>query len=143
MNEELIERIDVLDDICNEKIAAFDKDWFGTGKNNCPPEDCMKNYQEYCDKREAACGDSLVELKKLELQLRMTKEPILSDIPDYGDVMSLSDFIGSCESGGFINSDGFGRYVKDGKETDIEIYPSDVKNGNLREEFTTIVWYNK
>jgi len=141
--EELIKRIDVLDDICDEKIAAFDKDWFESGKNNCGPDDLMKNYQKYCDKRIEACGESLVELNKLRLQLRMTKEPVLSELPDYGTVMSLDNFISNCECGGFINSDGFGRYVKDDKETDIEIYPSDIKNKNLRKEFDSIVWYNK
>lgn len=58
-------------------------------------------------------------------------------------VMSLTDFIDTCKSGGFIDYDGFGRYVKDGKTSNIEIYPSDVEYLSLRTDFDTIVWYNR
>ena len=74
---------------------------------------------------------------------RMVKTPIFSELPDYGDVMSLEDFIDNVNCGGFIDYDGSGNYVKDGKESDITIKPSDVKRGTIRTDFDTIVWYNR
>jgi len=76
--------------------------------------------------------------------LRVTKTPTFeNDIPAYGDIMSLKDFIENVKCGGFIDYDGSGNYVKDGKESDISIYPSDVKYGAIRTDFDTIVWYNR
>ena len=57
--------------------------------------------------------------------------------------ISLKDFIECVKCGGFINYDGYGKYVKNGMETDIEIYPSDVKNKNVRKEFDKIIWFNR
>lgn len=83
------------------------------------------------------------ELSKLERELRFIIPYELSDIPDYGDIMLLNEFIECCKVGLFINSDGFGKYVKGGKETNIEIYPSNVKYDSIRYEFDTIIWFNK
>ena len=66
-----------------------------------------------------------------------------NEIPDYGDVMPLKEFIECCKSGGFIDYDGSGSYVKDGKESNISIYPSDVKFNSIRTDFDTIIWYNR
>ncbi len=55
----------------------------------------------------------------------------LSELSDYGDVMPLKDFIRNVESGGFIDYDGYGYYVKDNKETNIMIRPSDVKHNSI------------
>ena len=76
-------------------------------------------------------------------RLRFIKSYKLNELPDFGNVMSLDDFIAHVECGGFIDSDGFGYYVKDGKESDIEIYPSDVLHKMLRADFDTIIWFNK
>jgi hypothetical protein len=82
---------------------------------------------------------------ELDREQRMIMPYTLSDIdPDCGNVMSLEEFISHVNSGGFIDYDGYGNYVKDGRRTDIEIYPSDVKHGSIRsEEFDTIIWYNR
>lgn len=75
---------------------------------------------------------------------RMVQTPVFTnDIPDFGDVMSLKKFISCCEEGGFINYDGFGEYIKDGKRSGIEIYPSDVKHNAIRNDFTEIIWFNR
>ncbi len=82
-------------------------------------------------------------IAELDRERRMIMPYELSELPDYGDVMTLKDFIGCVKCGGFIDYDGFGNYVKDGKETDITIYPSDVKYKAIRKEFDTIVWFNR
>lgn len=77
-----------------------------------------------------------------ERRLLMTPE-FERDLPDYGDVMSLKDFIEYCKDGCFIDYDGSGTYAKDGKLSNISIYPSDVEYNSIRKDFDTIVWFNK
>jgi len=67
----------------------------------------------------------------------------LEDLPTYGDVMPLTEFIENVECGGFIDYDGSGNYVKDGKMSNITIYPSDVKHNMVRKDFDTIIWFNR
>ena len=76
-------------------------------------------------------------------KIRMIKPYTLKPLPDYGDVMSLEEFIDCCKSGGFIDYDGHGSYVKDGQRTDITVYPSDVEHGAIRKEFDKIIWFNR
>lgn len=85
------------------------------------------------------------KIRKLEKEQRMERPVVLKEEVDYKeeDVMSLEDWKGCVVAGGFIDYDGYGRYVKDGRATNIEIYPSDLKAGCIREEFDTIVWYNR
>ena len=80
---------------------------------------------------------------KLNREKRMLMTPTFREIPNYADVMTLEEFIGDVEFGGFIDSDGSGRYVRDGKESDISIYPSDIEHGCVRKDFDSVAWYNK
>ena len=80
---------------------------------------------------------------KLNREKRMLKTPEFNDIPEYAHVMTLKDFIENVESGGFIDYDGNGSYVRDGKESNITIYPSDIQYGAIRDDFDTIAWYNR
>jgi hypothetical protein len=57
--------------------------------------------------------------------------------------MSLKNFISNVKSGGFIDYDGFGRYVRNNEESDITILPSDIKHKSIRKDFDTIIWFNK
>jgi hypothetical protein len=68
---------------------------------------------------------------------------VLNEMPTYGDVMSLADFIESVEDGGFIDYDGHGYYVKDDKASNIMIIPSDVKFNSIRKDFDKVVWFNR
>ena len=91
----------------------------------------------------AVTGDRVSELSR---QYRLVKPYKLSRHPikkDDGDLMSLREFISCCKSGGFIDYDGYGRYVKDNKETDITIYPSDVDHKSIRKEFKEIILFNR
>ncbi len=83
------------------------------------------------------------KLSELDREMRMIKPYELEEIPTYGNVMSLEDFIDNVKCGGFIDYDGFGNYVIDNKMTDIEIYPSDIKYKAIRKEFDTIIWFNR
>lgn len=83
------------------------------------------------------------KLAELSREKRMMMPYELDDIPDYADVMTLQVFIENVNDGGFIDYDGFGHYVLDGKETNITIYPSDIKHGAIRQEFDSVAWYNR
>ena len=103
---------------------------------NNDPTSSWEEHCRYMDKEWSA-------LAKLDREKRMIMPYELSELPDFGDVMPLESFIDCVKSGGFIDYDGHGYYVKDGKETNIMIIPSDFKHKSIRTEFDTIVWYNR
>jgi len=83
------------------------------------------------------------QIGRIGREIRMLLTPEFHDLPDFGDVMSLKDFKANVACGGFIDYDGYGHYIKDGKESNIEIYPSDIRHGSIRDDFDTIIWYNR
>lgn len=126
MNEE--ERLlKELEKARDESQEAFEK---------CPPDLSFEEFHNYM-------SQSNRKVSEASRKYRMVQTPKYSDIPKYGDVMSLKHFIENVKDGSFIDYDGYGNYVKDGMESDIEIYPSDVKHNAIRKDFDTIVWYNK
>lgn len=98
-----------------------------------------KSYEEYLTYLEPEQS----KIETLSKELRMQMEPEYSKLPDYGDVMSLQDFIENCEDGSFIDYDGFGNYVKNNQMSNISIYPSDIKAKKVRKDFDTIIWFNR
>lgn len=71
---------------------------------------------------------------------------------DYGDKMSITSFISSCEAGGFIDYDGYaGEILLDNRIVyEGSIYPSDalIQKTHLlslekEHEGLQIVWYNR
>ena len=83
------------------------------------------------------------KIARLGREKRMLMTPEFEELSDYGDVMSLEHFLDCVKGGGFIDYDGFGKYVRDGRESNIEIYPSDIQYGSIRDDFDTIIWFNK
>lgn len=113
---------------CEEYDKAF---------SNLPLGLNFKEFQDALEPFSKKCA-------KLSREYRMVQTPEFNgDVPEYGDVMALDEFISCCKCGGFVNSDGNGNYVKDGKESNIQIKPSDVKFNSIRTDFNEIVWYNK
>lgn len=74
---------------------------------------------------------------------RLVQTPEFEEIPKYGDVMTLDDFIECCDGGGFIDYDGSGNYATEDHMTNISINPSDVDKGTIRKDFYKIVWFNR
>ena len=130
--KEIDEEIDRLDAILEEK----DNVWFAEHINS---DTFLKDYPEYVKYNEPERS----QIRLLSREQRMIQPIELSELSNFGTVMSLEEFIDNVKGGGFINYDGFGIYVKDGQETGIEIYPSDVKNLCIREGFDTIIWFNR
>jgi hypothetical protein len=64
------------------------------------------------------------------------------DIPSYGDLMTVKEYLSNVKCGGFIDYDGFGQPAKDGKMADVAISPSS-GSFDIPEDATHIVWYNR
>lgn len=104
--------------------------------NNMPLGLSYPEFEEYLREASEKCAS-------ISRSYRMVKTPKYEDLPDYGDVMTLKKFISCCKSGGFIDYDGSGNYIKDGKMSNISISPSDIKFGNVRKDFDQIIWFNR
>jgi hypothetical protein len=105
--------------------------------HNCPLGLSYEGFQEHMAKTSN-------EVQRISREYRLIVTPVFGDEPDAdADIMSIEDFIECCNDGGFIDYDGFGKYMKDGKLSDITIYPSDVSHNMVREDFDTIAWYNR
>lgn len=63
-------------------------------------------------------------------------------LPNYGDLMTVKDFLEACEVGAFIDYDGSGHPVKDGKMArNVDVYPS--KRDKIPKDATHIMWFNR
>ena len=127
-NKERLLEIDLLIEEIDLLIEEKEKHW-----------DNSKTWTEYKE----YMGPEWQQLNEFSRERRSIMPYKLTPLPDYGDTMSLDDFIENVKCGGFIDYDGFGHYIKDGQETNIEIYPSDVKHNAIREEFDSIIWFNR
>ena len=79
------------------------------------------------------------------IEVEVTKR-VLKPLPDYGDHMTMGEFIEHCRDGGFINYDGFGNYATDTEvldEPSIDVKPSMVLDGTIDLTWSHIVWYNR
>lgn len=128
MKSDKLKEIEKLyDEASNEYDVAF---------NNLPEGLNMESFQKALEPYSKKCGE-------LSRKIRLIKEPNFTEISDFGDVMSLEHFIENVKCGGFIDYDGYGLYVKDNKESDIKIRPSDVEHNSIRKDFDTIIWFNR
>jgi hypothetical protein len=142
--DELCVEVDRLDELCDKLISDFDKTWF-TEENleTIKSKSATFGFDEYEKSKKESCQPHLDKLVELSRQKRFTMPYELSDIPSYGDVMSLDNFIENVEDGGFIDYDGHGSYVIDGKMTNVNVFASDVENKLIRTEFDTMIWFNR
>lgn len=62
---------------------------------------------------------------------------------EWGDLMTLQDFLGCVECGAFIDYDGYGELATATTVSNIEISPSEVKRFEFPEWATHILWYNR
>lgn len=102
----------------------------------------MDYFENYQNKKYSSIPEN-AEYEAAILSLRMQKVHTRLRKPEGGDIFSLERFVACCEAGGFIDYDGFGNYIYGDLETDIEVYPSDIKKGLLRLEFDGVNWYNR
>ncbi len=61
--------------------------------------------------------------------------------PNCGKVMTVGEYRENVDCGGFIDYDGFGYPMKDGKSAKHPLYPSEINK--LPTDATHVVWFNK
>jgi len=126
-NEKRLQELEIEIELARTAISTKEQD------------DPCDNWNDFCDYMKPEWD----ALAKLDRERRMLMTPEFSELPTYGDVMSLKTFIECVKEGGFIDYDGSGNYVRDGKESNITIHPSDVDHNSVRKDFDTIIWFNK
>ena len=102
-------------------------------------DDPQGSWNAYCKHMKPAW----LKTAKLGREKRMLMTPEFEELSTYGDLMTLEHWLECVECGGFIDYDGHGRYVRDGKESNIEVYPSDVKHNSVRKDFDSVMWFNR
>jgi len=125
------------------ELEKLEKEYKEANKKFSKKLNSTNNYNSY-EEYEKSLEPEASQLAKVSRELRKIKPYKLTDsLHKHDDIMTVQDFIENCNCGGFIDYDGFGRYVKDGLESDIQVHPSDVEHGMLRDDFDHIVWYNR
>lgn len=69
---------------------------------------------------------------------------MIKEIPDYGEVFHLDQFIEDCKHNTYIDYDGSG-YYSDGKVmfTDEQVLPSDIVRGKINYSYKFVIWFNR
>lgn len=70
-------------------------------------------------------------------------EEALKPIPEFGNRMTVKQFIANVKAGGFIDYDGYGYYTVGDWMTSKIVRPSDVKSGRILARYTHIIWFNR
>ena len=134
---ETLEELIILEKQVNDKMSE-DLDNI---MKNCKPDEVYNLLSKFED--DNATGSNLL----LDIRFKISVlEPIeYSDIPNYGKLMTLDEFLKNARNGNFIDYDGHGYYSTDTKMSNKMISPSDVDGGRLRKEieFTHIMWFNR
>ena len=75
----------------------------------------------------------------------MGKKIVMNPIGEkpWGDLMTMEEFIDHVNSGCLINYDGYGNLATADEFSNIEIWPSHIKRGQLIHGFTHVLWYNR
>lgn len=96
------------------------------------------------DEYKAATAGLQARISALSRRMRLLQySEDLVAIPDYGRLYPIADFVGLCCCGGFTSNDGDGRYATAFGMSDIFITVSDVMAGEVRLDFTHVVWFNR
>ena len=88
------------------------------------------------------------KLNKLFVEKSLQVNIKWSELPDYGNLMTLQDFLKSCKEGSFIDYDGHGKFSDGKRESNINIYPSHITEelkirSDIDSYLTHVIWYNK
>ena len=68
----------------------------------------------------------------------------LKEHTDYGELLTIPEFIEYCDAGGFIDYDGYGHLATADKESSVNIIPSKRrKTIALNPWATHVMWFNR
>lgn len=123
-----------------KELKAYIKEQEPIKKNKMEKAFNASDVQKYMELAKKACEPIAMAdmyLRKIQTNFKMNEQP------EYGDLMTMEDFKNNVDCGGFIDSDGSGSYATEKEESNINIFPSDIKEGIYRDDFTHVMWYNK
>lgn len=84
----------------------------------------------------------IYEIMRLRARVKAIKTGIYTEpLPNYGDLITVKDWLQSVANNYFIDYDGSGHPVKDGKMSKQNIYPSIADE--LPEDATHVMWFNR
>jgi len=111
----------------------------------------MYNYSDYLEAKQFIIDNRRKQLsedldshytKCLEIKDDYESKNYVVDFDeDDGALFTVEEFLDCCEYGEFIDYDGYGNPVKDGKLMEMPILPSERKN--IPVDATHILWYNR
>lgn len=106
-------------------------------------EECLKEGLSFSEftKRAQKEREGLYLIDKHK---RLRQDPIVEYGKEWkGDTYTLDEFKKMAKSKLLTDYDGFGYYATESAKSDVEIYPSDVLENLIREDFSHVIWFNK
>lgn len=64
-------------------------------------------------------------------------------IPREGEHLKLDFFVAECQSGFFLDTDGYGFYATYSRMTNIPAIPSKIANGEVLTKYRYVVWFTR
>ena len=106
-------------------------------------DECIKKGLSFNEFQEMA-HDEAEGLYLISKYRRLKQDPVVQYGKEWkGDLYTLEEFKKMAMDGDLIDSDGSGLYATDTSVSDVEVVPSDVVEGLIREDFSHIMWFNK
>ena len=106
-------------------------------------DQCVKeglSFDEFCKKAQK----EREILYFIDKHKRLRKDPIVEFGKEWkGDLYTLEQFKKMVANGELIDDDGFGYYATEMGKSDVVIYPSDITENLIREDFTHVIWFNR
>ena len=101
--------------------------------------DGSKPWEEYRD----YMSEYWSEYADINRELTLVKPYEMKELPSYGDLMTLKEFIDCVRGGGFIDYDGHGSYATETECSNLTVRPSDILTEKYRKDFTHVMWFNR
>lgn len=109
--------------------------------------DCSKLAKKFGGGGHVQASGCQFEFNKLPIEFIKQIENLqpvkLEDIPEYGDKMTVAEFLYAANTELFIDSDGIGYYATKDKLTRIVARPSDLSMGIIDNRWSHVIWFNK
>jgi len=104
-------------------------------------DECAKNGLSF-DEMFEKTKDIRIQLFKISQEMRLVQEPtMVFDKQWNGEYYTLEEFVRTCEMNGFTDEDGCGYYATENGKSNIPIYPSDVLDDKVRNDFSHVIWF--
>jgi len=106
-------------------------------------EQCLKDgvkFDEFAKKAEKE-REGLYFIDKYK---RLRRDPIVEYGKEWkGETYTLDEFKRMAKTKVLTDDDGYGYYATESAKSDVFIYPSDVMENLIREDFSHVIWFNK